>query len=95
LAGTALDVAVTRPVDDERNRLLRLVVERATRALEAVSPFAAGTEQVRLTRAEACIAYADLACARLEVTEDLLFAARSRDARVSARASALLAEHSR
>jgi hypothetical protein len=95
LAHTALEAAVRRSPDDERNRLFRLVVDRASRALEAVSPFAAGTEQVRLTRAEACIAFAALECNRLEVTEDLLFAARSRDARVGARASALLAEHSR
>lgn len=96
LARTALGVAVARPPgDDERNDLLRLVLDRATRALEAVTPFAAGTEQVRLTRAEACLAAPSLECSQLAVTEDLLFATRSRDARISARASALLAEHSR
>lgn len=73
-----------------RGRLLATARDRATLALASVAPFAAGTDRVRLLRAEACIA-GELECENATVIEDLLLAARSPHVGVSDRAGKLLA----
>jgi hypothetical protein len=75
--------------DSTRSALLNLAHNRTNRALGAVPPFAPGTEELRLVRAETCIT-GGLDCEALAVMEDLVFAARSKTRSVSDRAATLL-----
>ncbi len=95
LARGAIQQAKALPSEDTgRTALLNLARERATRALATVGSFGRGTAELRLLRAEACIA-GQLDCDGLAVMEDLVFAQTSTSRTVYERARTLQASWNR
>lgn len=91
LAASALRQALALANQDSaRDRLLELARVSSSRALQTIESFGPGADELRLLRAEACIA-GQLACDPQRITQDLILAARSGSTRVSARAAELLA----